>query len=118
MRILHHEKHFHYTDQEYLQVARKLGKLATYCKRLKDEDSAIRIDVEARKTQKTRDQLKIAITVELPDKVLRAESRKGDIVEGVDRCVDKLEPQVKKYKELHTSRGRSRKVAKSKHAAA
>ena len=101
-----------------MHVARKLGKLATFCKRLKNDDSFIRIDVEARNTQKTRDQLKISITVELPGKELRAESRKGDIIEGVDRCVEKLEPQVKKYKDLHTSRGQSRKVAKTKHLAA
>lgn len=103
MNIQHFEKGFHYTDQELLYVARKLGKLATYCKALKDESSSIRVEAERRPTQKKRDEIKMMITVELPGrKLFRAESRKNDVTEAIDRCMDKLEPQVKKYKELRS----------------
>ena len=105
MHIDHLERHFRYTADEQLHVARKLGKMATYCKRLKDESSSIRIEVEGRKTQKKRDTLKVSVTVELPQKVLRAESRRFDVTEAVDRAVEKLQPQLEKYKELHTNRG-------------
>jgi len=100
MQIKHLEKGFHYTDKELLIVARKLGKLATYCTRIKDESSLIRVDAERRNTEKKRDQVKVAITVDLPGKILRAESRRLDVVEAIDRCVDKLQPQLARYKEL------------------
>ncbi|MFA7681646.1 MAG: HPF/RaiA family ribosome-associated protein [Candidatus Peribacteraceae bacterium] len=106
MNVQHFEKGFNYNDQQLLLIARKIGKLATYCKRLKDEASMIRVDAERRNTQKGRDKIKVSITVELPDKVLRAESRRPDPIEGIDRCIEKLEPQIKKYKDLHTLRSR------------
>jgi len=109
MNVQHQEKDFHYTDREFLTVARKVGKLATYCVRVKDESSLIRIDAERRPTKKKRDEIKVAMTVDLPGASLRAESRRNDIVEAVDRCIEKLEPQIKRYKELRTPFGRLRK---------
>lgn len=112
MNIQHFEKGFHYSDRDLLMVARKIGKLATYCKRLKDESSNIRVEAERRNTKKQSDSIKMMITVELPRKVLRSESRKANVEEAVDRCVEKLEPQLKKYKELHTRRGREQQKTK------
>jgi len=104
MNIQHFEKGLQYNDRQLLQIARKVGKLATYCKCVKDESSAIRVEAERRNTKKTRDSMKVTVTVELPGKVLRAESRRPDPVEGVDRCIEKLEPQIKRYKETRMSR--------------
>lgn len=53
--------------------------------------------------------MKVTVTVELPKKILRAESRRPDPVVAVDRCVEKLEPQIKKYKELNTERERAKR---------
>ena len=112
MNIQHFEKGFHYSDRDLLTVARKVGKLATYCKRIKDEGSYIRIDAERRSTEKKRDAMKVTITVKLPKKVLRAESRRPDVGEAVDRCVEKLTSQVIKYKDLHMQKGRAQKARK------
>ena len=109
MKVLHFEKNYHYNDRDLLSVARKVGKLATYCKRIKDESSQIRIDTENRATQKSKDAIKMSVTVELPGKTLRAESRKSTVLEAVDRCMEKLEPQVKKYKEQQLQKKKSRK---------
>ncbi|MDA1208833.1 MAG: HPF/RaiA family ribosome-associated protein [bacterium] len=111
MKILHYEKNFHYTDRELLLVVRKIGTLATYCKRLKDDGSSIRIDVENRATKKERDQLKMMVTIEIPGKTLRAESRKSTITEAIERCCEKLEPQLKKYKDMHSKKVRTKKRA-------
>ena len=108
MNIQHFEKGFEYTNRDLLWMARKLGKIATYCKRVKDESSSIRIDTELRRTKKQKDTVKTTITVDLPEETLRAESRKSTVREAVDRCVEKLEPQLKRYKELRTSRKPSR----------
>jgi len=110
MHIEHFEKGLRYTDEELLLLARKIGKMATYCRRLKDASSVIRVEAERRPTKKVSDEVKVMITVELPRKILRAESRKATVVEAIDRCVEKLEPQLLRFKELHTKKGRVRKA--------
>ena len=106
MNIQHFEKGFHYSDKELIKIAKKIVKLATYCKKIKDDGSFIRIDAEHRETEKKEDAMKVAMTIKLPNKVLRAESRKTDSMEAVDRCVAKLKSQVLKYKETHSSHKR------------
>jgi ribosomal subunit interface protein len=108
MNVQHFEQGFHYSDAQLIIVARKLGKLATYCKRLKDAASMIRVESDRRATKKDRDEVKVMITLDLPKSVLRAESRRKDPVEALDRCIEKLEPQVKRYKEKNTPSLRSR----------
>jgi ribosomal subunit interface protein len=107
MNIQHFEKNFQYTAEEMLYVARKIGKLATYCKRLKDDASFITIEAERRPTEKKRDEMKVDIIIQLPGKVLKADSLKANVTEAIDRCIEKLEPQVKKYKELRLDKKRA-----------
>lgn len=109
MNVQHFEKGLHYSDKELVMVARKIGRLARYCNRMQDEASIIRVEAERRNTEKAQDQVKVMITVDLPKKRLRAESRRNRALDAIDRCVDKLEPQIKKYKELNTGLGRVRK---------
>lgn len=104
MNVQHFEKNVQYTADELLLLARKIGRLATYCKTVKDPASSIRVDAERHDTKKERDQVLVTVTVELPQKVLRAESRKPSALEAVDRCVEKLEPQIKRYKEKFTEK--------------
>ena len=110
MNIQHFEKGFRYTPRELKIVARKIGKLATYCKRVKDESSSIRVEAVRQNTRKERDEVTVDITVELPGKRLFAESRKESVVEALDRCIEKLEPQVKRYKEMGTVRSKARRA--------
>lgn len=101
MNIQHFEKGLHYNDKELVLMAKKIGKLATYCSRVKDEGSSIRVEAVRSDTKKNRDQVTVAVTVELPHKTLRAESLKNKVIEALDRAIEKLEPQLKKYKETH-----------------
>lgn len=109
MHIEHYEKGIRYTDKELLQLARKIGKMATYCGRLKDEASVIRVEAQKLPTKKERDEVYVTVTVELPKKKLRAESRKATVMEAIDRCTEKMQPQLIKYKEAWTVKGRMRK---------
>ncbi|MFA6038669.1 MAG: HPF/RaiA family ribosome-associated protein [Candidatus Peribacteraceae bacterium] len=111
MNVQHFEKGLHYSDRDLIVLAKKLGRLATYCERLKDESSAIRVEAERRPTKKDKDQVKVMITVSLPGKKFRAESRRKSPIDAVDRCIEKLEAPLKKYKELHTGRGKAAKFA-------
>lgn len=115
MHVEHFEKGVRYTAKDLEVVARKIGKMATYCSRLKDESSVIRVEAERRETKKASDEVKVMITVELPQKVLRAESRKGSVIEALDRAVEKLEPQLLKYKDMHSRKGRMQKSGQSSH---
>lgn len=114
MHVEHFEKGIKYNDQELLLLAKKIGRLATYCQRLKDEGSSIRVEAEKRDTKKDRDQVKVMVTVHLPGTVLRAESRKFKALDGVDSCMEKLESQIKRYKEKHTGRSRAHKMKRQR----
>lgn len=107
MHVEHFEKGVRYSDQDLILLAKKIGKLATYCRFLKDEGSMIRVEAERRDTKKERDQAKVMLTLVLPNKVLRAESRKNTVLEALDSCTEKLKPQIDRYKEMHTGKGRA-----------
>lgn len=116
MNVQHFEKGLHYSDKDLMILAKKIGKLATYCKRLKNEDSMIRVEAEKRDTKKDRDQVKVMITVELPGTDLRAESRRPRALDALDRAIEKLEPQLKRYKEKHSGRNRAHLLSRAERA--
>lgn len=101
MHIQNFEKGIQYSDRERILFARKIGRLARYCEAIKDESSVIRVEAERRPTKKERDRVKLVIQIDLPSKILRAESRRPTALEALDRCLEKLEPQIKRYKEMH-----------------
>lgn len=112
MHVEHFEKGVRYNDEELILLAKKIGKLATYCRFLKDEGSNIRVEAERRDTKKDRDQVKVMVTVRLPKKILRVESRKYTPLEALDSCVDKLEGQITKYKEMHSAKTKAHIAAR------
>lgn len=107
MHVEHFEKGVSYNADELILLAKKIGRLATYCRFLKDEGSSIRVEATRRDTKKNSDQVKVMITVLLPKEKLRVESRKNHVLDAVDSCIEKLEEQVKCYKEMHTGRTRA-----------
>ena len=111
MNIQHFEKGLSYSESERMMMARKIGKLATYCEKLQDEDSSIRIETERRETKKQQDQVKVMVTVVLPKQTFRSESRRNKVIDAFDRAMKKIEPQLKRYKEEHTGRQKARKRA-------
>lgn len=108
MHIEHFEKGVRYTDKELLQVAKKIGKMATYCGKLKDESSVIRVEAVHTPTKKAADEVHVVMTVELPGKVLSADSRKKSVIEAFERAVEKIEPQLLRYKEMNTRKESAR----------
>lgn len=84
-------------------LAKKVGRLTRYCNKIKDEGSIVNVETVSRDTKKQRDNVKVMITMTLPKKTLRAESRKKDALSAIDRCCEKLESQIEKYKAQHCS---------------
>lgn len=103
MHIVHYEKGYFYTTRELLLLARKVGRLARYCQKMKDEGSLITVETISRDTKKRQDSVKVVIMVTLPKKTLRAESRRPQALDAIDRCIEKLESPIEKYKAKHWS---------------
>ncbi len=112
MHVEHFEKNVRYNDGELILLAKKIGKLATYCRFLKDEGSSIRVEAEKRDTKKDRDQVKVMVTVRLPKKKFYVESRKYMPLEALDSCIEKLEGQIIKYKDMHSGKTRAHMAAR------
>ncbi len=102
MNIQHHEVGFKLTDEERMHMAEKLGHLAHYCKYMMDESTKIFVSSELRDTEKAKDRMKVSITIEFHDHTERADSRREMLLASFDRCIEKLEPQVKRYKDKHS----------------
>ena len=101
MRLTHYEKGYFYTAKELMMLAKKVGRLTRYCNNIKDESSVVHVETVSRNTKKEKDSVKVMITVTFPRKTLRAESRKKDALSAIDRCCEKLESQIEKYKAQH-----------------
>ena len=106
MRIVHYEKGYFYTTNELLLLAKKVGRLARYCEKIKDEGSIITVETVSRDTKKEQDSVKVVLMVTLPKKTLRADSRRPQALDAIDRCVEKLESQIEKYKARHGTKRR------------
>ena len=61
-------------------------------------------------TKKKQDEVAVTVTIELPRARLQATSRKQDAIEAVDRAVEKIEPQLLRYKEKHTGKDRAHRA--------
>jgi ribosomal subunit interface protein len=114
MHVEHFEKGLRYSDRELLMLARKIGKLATYCKTLKNDASVIRVEATRAPTKKKQDEVMVTVTVELPGARFQAVSRKRDVIEAVDRATEKIEPQLVRYKEKNTGRDRAHRASRPK----
>jgi len=109
LRVTHYEKGYIYTASELLMMAKKIGRLSRYCKRIMDESSLIKVETISRATKKRRDSVKVMVTITLPHKTLRAESRRKTALGAIDRCCEKLESQIEKYKDAHLRRAQARR---------
>ena len=114
LRVTHYEKGYIYTASELMMVAKKIGRLSRYCKRMMDESSLMRVETVSRDTKKRRDSVKVVMTIILPHKTLRAESRKSKALDAIDRCCEKLESQLERYKETHAGGKEQRRKARRK----
>jgi ribosome-associated translation inhibitor RaiA len=65
-------------------------------------------------TKKNRDQVHVMLTVKLPKTVLRAESRKTMALDAVDSCTEKMEEQIKRYKDMHSGKAKAHKAKRMK----
>ena len=99
MKILIHTKKLTLTEEEQAYIEKKMEKISDLSKRIKDESSEIKVEIDRDDTKATEDSLSCAITIIIPKETLRAESHGTFVKEVVDIAKKKLIPQIEKYKE-------------------
>ena len=85
-------------------IEEKIGGIAKFIKRW-DTDSAIEAQVEIARTTAHHhkgDVFRAEVNLHLPGKSLRAEHTDWDMRVAIDKARDRLQAEVKKYKELRT----------------
>lgn len=93
MQIIVKSKNFIVQDEIKSYINKKIGRLKKYF------DHIIEAEVEVIQQKDAQNTKKIEVTIYAPGKVIRGEESAGDIFEVIDKVVEKLEKQTKKYKE-------------------
>ncbi len=85
---------------EYIEI--KLGSLSRFLKKFESQ-SEIKIFIEIARTtrhHKSGNVFYAEVNLHLPKKTLRAEHSDWDIRVAIDKAKDKLQQEIKKYKEI------------------
>lgn len=84
---------------EQLQlIEAKVSHLADLAERIKDESSEIRVDLSHHQSRAAEDAYECHLTLFVPHAKMRAESRAESLENVVDQVIEKMKPQIEKYK--------------------
>lgn len=101
MKTTFHEKHLVLSDEQKDYVFAKIEQLKRF-KVMGEESVLVRVDVEYRDhVTDSNKKILMAVTVDVPKQVLRAESDCISVEEGIDLIEPKLASQLEKYKTVH-----------------
>lgn len=93
MKIIISGKHIDLTEAIKSYINEKISKIEKYEEDITEVNVVIEVD---------KDIQKISATVFLSSKIIRAESEHKDLYTAIDKLSDKLNTQVRKYKEIHS----------------
>lgn len=98
LKIDIYTKNMELTDRVKEYVEKKVGKLD----RIVSNVEEVRVDLAGVKTARNAADRNVAqITIRGKKYILRAEERADDILAAIDKSVDKMQRQIKRYKEKH-----------------
>jgi putative sigma-54 modulation protein len=95
-------KNVEVNDQLRSYVTRRLGKLDRYL----DNILSAQVELSAEKTRSTETRQVVQVTVDANGTILRGEEKAADMYAAVDAVTDKMERQIKRYKERLYHRGK------------
>jgi putative sigma-54 modulation protein len=95
-------KNVEVNDQLRSYVTKKLGKLDRYL----DNILSAQVELSAEKTRSTETRQVVQVTVDANGTILRGEEKAADMYAAVDAVTDKMERQIKRYKERLYHRGK------------
>jgi len=99
MQVNIHTKGLNLSDEEKNYILKKMEKISSLAKRIKDESSTIKVEIDKDKTKSEQDSIHCIINLHVPKETIRAESRAAWVKEAVDLTKKKLLPQIEAYKE-------------------
>ena len=97
MQINFHQKGLRLSDRQQDYITAKLESLSIY-KVIEDPSVSARVDVEHREHIASDKKHFVAVTINVPHDVLRAETDCLTVEEGIDLLEAKLRAQLEKYK--------------------
>jgi len=95
MQLIIKGKNLQITDQLRDYVTKKLGKLDHYLPSIAE----VRVELSMEDAKSSKDRQVVQVTMRSNSTILRAEERSGDIFAAIDAVRDKLQRQIKRYKE-------------------
>jgi putative sigma-54 modulation protein len=95
-------KNVEVNDQLRSYVTRRLGKLDRYL----DNILSAQVELSAEKTRSAETRQVVQVTVDANGTILRGEEKAADMYAAVDAVTDKMERQIKRYKDRLYSRGK------------
>lgn len=95
-------KNVEVNDQLRSYVTRRLGKLDRYL----DNILSVQVELSAEKTRSTEARQVVQVTIDANGTFLRGEEKAADMYAAVDAVTDKMERQIKRYKERLYHRGK------------
>ena len=98
MKINIHAKGFHIKEDETQYVNQKMEKITNLAKRLKDESSEIKVEIDKNDTKKKEETITCIITLFIPHSTIRGVAKGMLVKETVDLAKQKLIPQIEEYK--------------------
>jgi ribosomal subunit interface protein len=98
MQIKIHSKQLALSDEQNELIKAKVSHLADLAERIKDESSEIRVDLSHEQSRAMEDAYECHLTLFVPHSTLRSESRAESLENVVDQVIEKMKPQVEKYK--------------------
>lgn len=100
MQITFHQKNLHLSDSQKDYMSEKILQLSRY-KVMEDPSVVARVDVEFHQHASSDKKITVAVTVNIPKELLRAEAECISVEEGIDLIEPKLAQQLEKYKTAH-----------------
>jgi ribosomal subunit interface protein len=100
MQINFHQKAIHLSDNQKDYISAKIEQLSKY-KIMEDPSVLVRVDVEFQQHLSSDKKILMAVTVNIPQDVLRAETDCIAVEEGIDLIEEKLRHQLEKHKTAH-----------------
>ncbi|MBM3134904.1 MAG: ribosome-associated translation inhibitor RaiA [Chloroflexi bacterium] len=96
-------KNVEVNDQLRSYVTKRLGKLDRYL----DNILSAQVELSVEKTRSTETRQVVQVTVDANGTILRGEEKAADMYAAVDAVTDKMERQIKRYKERLYHRGKT-----------
>jgi len=98
MNIQIHHNNIEVSEGQEAYITGKIENIKKYERRIADEATVVRVDIEKNKVKTSKEHITLHITLVVPHSVIRAEVNAVTVEEATDKAIDKLKRQIERYK--------------------